>query len=275
MDIERLAAFTQGEDGGNPAGVVICDTLPDEAVMQQIARDVGYSETVFASRQGSHWRTRYFAPAKEIPFCGHATIALGAALADKYGDNSYLLRLNDGEVSVYGKGQPTLSASLEAPISSNRSPEGQYLEQCLALFSYSEADLDTRITPAIINAGANHLLIALNSRERLREMAYDLEVGRALMAKENLATISLVFAETNALFHARNPFAAGGVYEDPATGAAAAALGGYLRAIGWPHSGSVKILQGEDMGVPTNIFVELPEEHDARIKVFGTVRRIL
>ena len=49
--------------------------------MQRIAAEVGYSETAFAMRDGDRWRVRYFSPEAEVPFCGHATIALGAALA--------------------------------------------------------------------------------------------------------------------------------------------------------------------------------------------------
>ena len=49
--------------------------------LQAIAADVGFSETAFATREGNAWRVRYFSPRCEVPFCGHATIALGAALA--------------------------------------------------------------------------------------------------------------------------------------------------------------------------------------------------
>ncbi len=99
----------------------------------------------------------------------------------------------------------------------------------LGLFSYSVADLDPRLPPAIAEAGARHLVLALTSRQRLAAMRYDQEMGRRFMMENGIVTISLVQAETDTLFHARNPFAAGGVYEDPATGAAAAALAGYLR----------------------------------------------
>ena len=81
MDVQRIAAFSDGPSGGNPAGVVLCDALPAAVRMQAIAAEVGFSETVFAAPAGGGWRVRYFAPEIEVPFCGHATIALGAALA--------------------------------------------------------------------------------------------------------------------------------------------------------------------------------------------------
>jgi len=71
------------------------------------------------------------------------------------------------------------------------------------------------------------------------------------------------------VFHSRNPFPVGGVVEDPATGAAAAALGGYLRAAGLiPVPSTVTILQGEAMGRPSRIVVDVPV--DGGIVVSGT-----
>ena len=80
------------------------------------------------------------------------------------------------------------------------------------------------------------------------------------MLAHGLPTISLMHAETDSLFHARNLFAAGGVYEDPATGAAAAAWAGYLRDLAWPHGGVIEIAQGEDMGTPCRLRAEIAPE---------------
>jgi predicted PhzF superfamily epimerase YddE/YHI9 len=85
-------------------------------------------------------------------------------------------------------------------------------------------------------------------------------------------TIALVHAENQQRFHARNPFASGGVYEDPATGAAAAAFAGYLRDIGWPHGGAIDILQGDDMDVPSRLRAEIPAQPGSSIRISGTAR---
>jgi len=103
-------------------------------------------------------------------------------------------------------------------------------------------------------------------------MDYDLNAGRDLMNKNGLVTISLIHAETDQLFHARNPFASGGVFEDPATGAAAAALAGYLRDIDWPHKGVIDVIQGEDMGMKSLLRAEIPPEAESSIRVSGTAR---
>jgi PhzF family phenazine biosynthesis protein len=273
MKVERIAAFADGKVGGNPAGVVICDALPDAAAMQRLARQLGYSETVFAAPSGEGWRVRYFAPEVEVDFCGHATIALGAALALQCGDGTFRLQLNNAGITVEGsRDGSAITAALQSPPTSSKPASSRLVAEALALFSYAPADLDARIPPAIANAGANHLVLALESRERLSAMHYDLDAGRTLAAAESLVTISLVHAETSQRFHARNPFPIGGVYEDPATGAAAAALAGYLRDLGWPHGGAIEIVQGEDMGVPSRLHAQIPATPGASIRVSGMAR---
>lgn len=80
------------------------------------------------------------------------------------------------------------------------------------------------------------------------------------MLANDLTTLQLIWRETLNTFHARNPFPVGGVVEDPATGASAAALGGYLRQAGLIQAPAViTIRQGEAMGRPSRITVEIPE----------------
>ncbi|MGI4859119.1 MAG: PhzF family phenazine biosynthesis protein [Janthinobacterium lividum] len=81
-----------------------------------------------------------------------------------------------------------------------------------------------------------------------------------------------VFSESDTRFRVRNTFAYGGVYEDPATGAAAAAFAGYMRALGWPCSGGIEILQGVEMGMPSRIRAGIPETSGSSIRISGTVR---
>jgi PhzF family phenazine biosynthesis protein len=276
MDVQRIAAFSDGKNGGNPAGVVLCAELPSPEVMQSVAKQVGYSETAFAAPFGDGWRVRYFAPEMEVPFCGHATIALGAALALSHGDGIFALALNQARITVEGRRNgPELAAALQSPPTRSESASAALVDAALALFSYTRDDLDPRIAPAIADAGARHLVLSLNSREKLKAMTYDLALGRVLMNEAKLTTIAVVHAQTPQLFQARNPFAAGGIYEDPATGAAAAALASYLRDIGWPHAGVIDIIQGEDMGMRSRLRVEIPPTPGASVRVSGMARLIV
>jgi PhzF family phenazine biosynthesis protein len=275
--IQRIAAFSDGDQGGNPAGVWIGAQLPTEGQMQRLAREVGFSETAFAARlpDEAGFRVRYFAPETEVPFCGHATIALGAALAREYGDGVYPLTLNAASITVEGRREgEQVAASLQSPPTWSRPADPQLVEQALALFGYRAADLDPRLPPGLAHAGANHLVLGLASRALLAGMRYDLEAGRALMQAHGLTTIVLAWAETPQLFHTRNPFAVGGVYEDPATGAGTAALAGYLRDLGWPHGGAIDVVQGEDMGMRSRLHAEIPAAPGSSIRVSGSARQL-
>jgi len=272
-DIQRIAAFDDDGQGGNPAGVWLGEALPPAAEMASVAHELGFSETVFAAPEGEAWRVRYFSPESEVPFCGHATIALGAALARAHGDGRYALVLNAAAITVEGRREgERVQAALQSPPTRSAPAPAPLVDAALALFGLARADLDPRIPPACAHGGADHLVLALARRASLRAMHYALDAGRALMREHGLVTIVLAWAEHDSLFHVRNPFASGGVYEDPATGAGAAALAGYLRDLGWPHGGRIDIVQGEDMGMRSRLSAEIGPEAGASIRVSGTAR---
>jgi PhzF family phenazine biosynthesis protein len=273
MDVLKIAAFSDGDAGGNPAGVAMINAFPSDAEMQRIAAEVGFSETVYAVPDDQGWRVRYFSPEREVPFCGHATIALGAALALRHGDGVFALALTAANITVEGRsGGGVLTAALQSPPTRSRPAPAALMTSVLALFGYTPNELDPRIAPAVIHAGADHLVIGLKTRAALAAMKYDFDAGQFLMRREGLVTFLLVYAETPRLFHTRNPFAFGGVYEDPATGAATAALAGYLRDIAWPHGGAIDLIQGEDMGMRSYLRAEIPPERGSSIRVSGHAR---
>lgn len=278
MDVLRIAAFSDNGAGGNPAGVLLADTLPEADTMQRIAAEVGYSETAFAAKNNEtgKWRVRYFSPESEVPFCGHATIALGVVLAQEHGVATYQLVLNDAEISVEGDvTENGFTAALQSPLTRSAPIDETTVRHLLDLFGYSADQLDPRIPPAMIHGGANHMVLALKNRADLAAMNYDLDAGRILMREFDLITVMLVWVENDRQFHSRNAFASGGVLEDPATGAASAAFAGYLRDIGWDHGGRIEIVQGEDMGSKSAITAEFSNTPGSSIKVSGAARTII
>lgn len=275
MTILRISSFSENGAGGNPAGVLIADALPDPLEMQRIAAEIGYSETAFAAPTDGGWRVRYFSPESEVPFCGHATIALGAALALREGPGVFPLMLSQAKITVEGKQTGgVLKAALQSPPTFSTTPPPQLVDEVLALFGYTRDDLDQSIPPALIHGGADHFVLTLGSREKLAAMTYDLAAGRKLMLREGWITILLVYTQTAQLFHTRNAFASGGVYEDPATGAATAAFAGYLRDIAWPHGGAIDLIQGEDMAMRSRLHAEIPSTPGSSIRVSGEARII-
>src|SRR5207247_11293384 len=108
-------------------------------------------------------------------------------------------------------------------------------------------------------AGGFHPLPAAATRERLARLDYDFDRLGDLMRAREWTTVQLVWREHHSLFHARDPFPVGGVVEDPATGAAAAAFGAYLRELGLvTPPAAVTILQGEDLGRPRRLDGHIP-----------------
>jgi PhzF family phenazine biosynthesis protein len=275
MDVLKLAAFSHSGEGGNPAGVAFYDVMPSDEEMLRVAKEVGYSETAFLVKQGNDWRVRYFAPAKEVEFCGHATIALGAVLGERYGEGEYKLILNQGTITVRAeKSGQDIFATLQSPRTFSEEAPREFVDQILASFGLTHNDLDPEFPVRSANGGVKHLILFVKDRETLANMKYEFDLVRRLMLECDITTISLLWQESDELFHSRNPFAAGGVYEDPATGAAAAALAGYLRDIGWIGKNTFTILQGEDMGMPSRLLVKFSPETGSSVAVSGETRYI-
>lgn len=270
-EIQRLAAFTDDPRGGNPAGVAISPRLPSVQDMQRLAAEVGYSETAFLAPEDERaYRVRYFSPAAEVDFCGHATIAAGVALGSSSGPGLYVMRTNSGDVPVeVTQRDGRVEATLTSVATRHRPVPPDALGRALRLFGWTVQDLDGHLPPTEAYAGAWHLVLALRTRAALAGMRYPFDELRALMLERGLTTVQLIWREDETTFHARGPFPVGGVVEDPATGAAAAALGGYLRDAGLltPPLDLV-IHQGEDLGRPSRIAVRVPPT--GGIEVTGT-----
>ncbi|GGY20703.1 PhzF family phenazine biosynthesis protein [Streptomyces djakartensis] len=278
MEILRYVAFSTDPAGGNPAGVVLDAAGADEAAMLATAASVGYSETAFAVRSGDgRLDVRYFSPLAEVPFCGHATIATAVAHAERHGTGRLLLRTPAGPVTVTTdrSADGALVATLVSVAPRTAPVEEADLAELLAILGWSAADLDPALPPRAAFAGAWHPVIAAASRDRLARLDYDMPALTALMARRDWTTVDLVWRESPTVFHARNPFPPGGVVEDPATGAAAAAFGGYLRELGLVRvPATLTVHQGVDMGRPSTITVTVPAEPDTGIGVTGTAVRI-
>ena len=273
-DVLRYAAFTDTPSGGNPAGVVLDANALDVERMLEIAQAVGYSETAFLTprRDAPHeYDVRYFSPEAEVPFCGHATIASAVALADRNGPGDLVFHAGAGPVAVRTgpdtAGVMTASLTSVQPHLEDASPD--LIGDALAALGWLPDQVDPELPPRIAYAGARHLILGAATRERLASLDYDFDRLRAIMLAEDLTTVDLVWRERDDLYHVRNPFPVGGVYEDPATGAAAAAFGGYLRALHFVSPpAQVTVLQGHDMGRPSLLIVDIPTG-DGGVKVTG------
>jgi PhzF family phenazine biosynthesis protein len=280
MDLDRVlrySAFTDGGRGGNPAGVVLAADDLDDVARGRIAAAVGYSETAFVDTPAADgtYRVRYFSPQAEVAFCGHATVATGVALAERGATGRLLLDTQAGRIEVdTARGPDGPTATLTSVPSRTRPATPDETVAALAALRWTPADLDPRFPAHVAFAGNDHLVLAVRDRSTLAALEYDYPALAALMAERAWTTVHLVWAESDLAFHARDPFPPGGVVEDPATGAAAAAFGGYLRALSLvPLPARVTVFQGADMGRPSRLLVDIAADDD-RIRVTGAAALI-
>ncbi|MFJ8347810.1 PhzF family phenazine biosynthesis isomerase [Streptomyces sp. NPDC094153] len=282
-EVLRYTAFSSDPDGGNPAGVVLDAAALDDSDMLAIAAGLGYSESAFLTAppeglddpEGRAYSIRYFSPKAEVPFCGHATVATAVALAERTGPGRLVFATRAGtvpiEVAVEGGTVRATLTSVEPHIEEIASAD---LAEALAALGWPAADLAPAFPPRIAFAGAQHLVLAAATRARLADLAYDFPRLEALMHRLDLTTLQLVWRESPTVFHVRDPFPVGGVVEDPATGAAAAAFGAYARELGLvPEDAVLTLRQGEDLGRPGELTVTL-RAGDPRVRVGGAGVRI-
>ena len=264
----RYTAFTDTPDGGNPAGVVLDANGMTDAQMQAVAAEVGYSETAFLIPRGDDdYDVRYFSPEAEVAFCGHATIASAVALAERRGAGPLMFHTGEGDV-------PVETSAADGAVTATLTSVAPYIEQApaplldatLAALRWQPAELDPALPPRIAYAGVRHLVLAAETRERLARLDYDFDALKRAMLAHDLTTINLVHRVDERTYDARHPFPVGGVVEDPATGAAAAAFGAYLRELKLiTPPATIAIRQGDDMGRPSRLTVEITTRPEIRV----------
>jgi PhzF family phenazine biosynthesis protein len=244
--------------------------------MQRTAAEVGYSETAFAVLVGDRkFSVRYFSPLAEVAFCGHATIATAVALAEREGPGTVLFETKAGEIPVTTEQRGNIVASLTSVPTHSRPAADDELTRALAALRWPRSDVDESWPAHVAFAGNDHLVLAAATRERLATLDYDFEALKSLMQEAGWTTVQLFWPEDEHKVHARDPFPVGGVVEDPATGAAAAAFGGYLRTLGRVSTTrDLTIVQGEDMGRRSELTITV-HPTDPRVTVTGTATPIV
>ncbi|MDI9896051.1 PhzF family phenazine biosynthesis isomerase [Rhodococcus sp. IEGM 1381] len=278
IDIQRWTAFSSEPSGGNPAGVVLDARGLDDIEMLRIAADVGYAETAFVTPgDGDGSRAiRYFSPVAEVPFCGHATVAAAAAISatEGVGSISFATPVGDIEIetSIGSDGAPLVSFTSVEPRTGPLSSTA--LADVLGALGLTADHLHPIYVPAEAFGGNWHPLVVLNDRSVFDGFTPDLGRARAVLDEHGWpATIIVLWPQGTEQWHARNVFPVGTITEDPATGAAAAATGGYLRGshVVQPPA-SIVIHQGSHVGRPSKLLVDIPPS--GGIIVSGSAARI-
>lgn len=268
-EILRYAAFTEESSGGNPAGVVLDAAGLDDDTMQRIAADVDYAETAFVlGAEGGARRIRYFSPIAEVPFCGHATIATAVALAEREGPGAIRFATPVGEVVIETDASADRVRATFTSVEPAVDPfDDVVLDEVLSLLHLTRGDLDDRYPPRIAFAGNRHPVLVLADGTVFDAFTFSPVAVRSIMDAQGWAgTVSVLRRVADDLWEARNLFPVGRIIEDPATGSAAAAFGGYLRELGLiTPPAEIVIHQGRHVGRPSVLTVGIPARGGLRV----------
>ncbi|MEO7040532.1 MAG: PhzF family phenazine biosynthesis protein [Gemmatimonadaceae bacterium] len=267
-----LDVFTDRIFGGNPLAVFPDASKIPDAALQSIALELNLSETVFVypPADARHTRkVRIFTPVFEMPFAGHPTVGCAFALAalgeiPLDGESRIVLEEGVGPVPVVVRGtfkKPEFAqlSVAKLPETGPPPPGRTHLAEALSL---DPSDILGGMTaPQAISCGFPFLLVPLRDLDAVRRARVRMDQWDSAL-KSYWAPDIMVFArdaERDGVIRARVFVPGQGIIEDPATGSAAAALGGYLGAREGAASGSFSYLveQGFEIKRPSLIHLEV------------------
>ncbi len=276
MKVYLVSAFTHQGRGGNGAGVVLCEGFPGNNQMQEIAKAIGFSETVFVCPGEDVYTSKFFTPQCEVPLCGHATIAAFHLMG-------YLgyIRGNEGTVTAT---QETGAGRLPVCIEFVRGRPGRvFMEQskpsrlgaldredlkelCICL-GLELADLgienSANTLPEIISTGLPDIIVPVLTKNILDGINPEFERLAGLSRRLGVVGAHVFTMQTeNPEFtvRCRNFGPAVGINEEAATGTSNGALGYYLYKRGMLTAGGMACEQGFGMGKPSAIYVRAGQE---------------
>lgn len=276
MQVFLVDAFSAVPGKGNPAGVVLAAEQLDAGSMQQIAAEVGASETAFLwSLQPGLWQNRFFTPRREVAICGHATIATFYLLHRQQrlaAGQPQLQRTLAGDLTVTvaadaSSDQPVIWMDLDQPAFSTPACP---LVELLAALGLDEGDLEPRWPLAV--AQQNRIFLPLRSLQRLLDLRP--ELARLAQLSDGygwrgVVPYALETLSADCRTHLRHFAPAAGVAEDPVTGTSNGYLGVLLQAAGVFPAGSWSYTaeQGQAIGRDGRVQVQLSP---GRVQIGGT-----
>lgn len=285
-----LDVFTTSRFEGNPLAVITDgDGLSDDAMLA-VAREMNLSETVFVQKPTEDQalaRLRIFTTREELKLAGHPVIGTWFLLAElgvvpaQEGGVHVLQQTGAGVLPVeirFKDGRPQRVTMTQKDAAFR--PAKLNKKALAAALGLSAKDFDPKLEPEYVSTGIFNLMVPLRNRTALGKIMMNMVDLRKLLGKN--ATMAYCFAGSDngkAFSRGMLPWE---LYEDAATGSAAGALGAYLVKHGRLSPGhTLNILQGEEMGRPSHIEVEVtqsgkklvPRVSGAAVKVFeGTIQ---
>ena len=260
--------FTDTPLEGNQVAVFTDAREIPEDKLQQIAREMNLSETVFVYKpEGEgHARIRIFTPAIEMPFAGHPTLGTAFILSGPLQSDEIRLETGMGVVPVRLERDDSgriVFGRMEQPLPTiERYPDEEELLDILGI-ERSELPIE------LYDNGVRHVYVCLGSEEEVAALRPDLN----RLAEQSVALCFNCFAGEGARWKTRMFAPGGGVTEDPATGSAAGPLALHLARHGRIAFGDeIEISQGVEVGRPSTLFARVEGSADdvQRVEVGGS-----
>lgn len=276
-------AFTTDTFGGNPAGVIPNAENLTDVEMQKIANELNLSETAFllpSTNTNADYRIRYFTPTEEVDFCGHATLGTAWLMATKNNwinkDEKIIFESNIGLIPVkwiMENNQLTkVSMTQVRPQIKSIDINSKIVADLVGIH---DTDIDNRYPIKIGNTGVSHLLVPVKTRQAIDWAEPKLKELKKMNNDFNISTTHLFTFDTNGEFdiYTRDFCPNIGIDEDPVTGAANGALGGYLYLENILTNGEIHQLvigQGHAINRPGILYVTItPDGENPIIEVAG------
>lgn len=285
--------FTGQPFGGNPVAVFPNAQGLNDFELQQIAREMNLSETVFVlppTDEAAVVRLRIFTPTQEIPFAGHPVLGTFYVLAQlgliavtdgvtrvmqecNIGLFPVEIHARDGEVTrvVMTQPKPLFLGSVE------ETEDLFHIAKTLGLPKYQI--VDTKAPVMVVSTGLPVVIVPVRALTAVRSIEPDATAIVEMCERfgaNGIMVYTMMTVEDQATVHARMFAPAIGILEDPATGSASGAMGAYLVHNGlvevWPLT-EIIVEQGYEIGRPSRILVQVESDDDAiqTVKVGGQV----
>ncbi len=280
VEVFKVNAFSESMYGGNPAGVVVDSPTLNDEQMKQISQELCVSETafVFPSRVAD-FDVRFFSPTVEVDLCGHATIAAFFTMASegrlvKRKNTVFTQRTKAGvlPVSVFYAND----MQIDRVMMTQRKPI--YKNIYLNISSIADSlrvdinEINDSLPHQIVSTGLFTLPICFKSLEVLKDIQPDFGKIADLCRKMHVGSFHVFSFETidpQSTYHARNFAPLYGINEDPVTGTANGAVSRYLLKNHLIKKNNLICEQGDFIGRPGRVFVEI---HDEQVKVGGKAK---
>jgi len=285
--------FTGVPFGGNPVAVFPNAQGLNDFELQQIAREMNLSETVFVlppTDEAAVVRLRIFTPTQEIPFAGHPVLGTFYVLAQlgliavTDGVTRVMQECNIGlfPVEIHAQEGEVIRVVMTQPKplflgSVDETEDLFHIAKTLGLPKYQI--VDTKAPVMVVSTGLPVVIVPVRALTAVRSIEPDAAAIVEMCERfgaNGIMVYTMMTVEDQATVHARMFAPAIGILEDPATGSASGAMGAYLVHNGLVEVGlltEIIVEQGYEIGRPSRILVQVESDDDAiqTVKVGGQV----